>query len=1336
MVVSSAVSEPIVPAPKAAVQMHGAAIALAALARLQPGSVLAERFEVVALADWGGMGAVYRATDRQSGQDVALKVILEGGTDERFARESKLLAELQHPRIVRYVAHGRTESGLPYLVMEWLEGKSLRHVLGARRLGIRESVTMVRGVSEALSLAHDRGVVHRDINPRNIFLPGERVDAPKVLDFGIARPSHATWALTLPGSQLGTPGYMAPEQARGEAEIDGRVDVFALGCVLFECLAGRPAFVGDNMMALLSKVLLEEPPRLGTLRPVPPLLEDLVARMLAKHAVRRPADGAAMLIELDRVATELAGVVDDESPEPPDSAPPTSLGNLEQRLVCVVMAGPSPDRALVSEAATLASEGGPEMVTRSRLLRFGAKTEWLADGSVVATLTSDGDATDHATQAARFALALRDAVKTGPIALATGRGVVTGGTPVGEVLERAAHLLSETTAASRELQTSQDAPPIRIDHVTAGLLDLRFDVTDDPIGRELRGTRDGGDTARTVLGRSTTCVGRDRDLATLEATFSECAEESVARAVLVTGPAGMGKSRLRRELLRRLRRRGESMEVFFGRADPMSAGAPFAMIAMAVRGAAGVGEGEPLAVRRQKISVRVGRRVADADRSRVSEFLGELVGAPFPDDQSIQLQAARRDPTLRGDQMRRAWEDWIRAECQKGPVLLILEDLHWGDIPTVKVIDATLRNLHDQPLMVLALARPDVHELFPNVWQQRGVTELRLAPLTRKAGEKLVREVLGDDVAEAVIGRIVERAAGNPFCIEELIRAEADGRGDDVPATVLAIAQARLERLSQGGRRVLRAAAVFGEASWRGGLVALLGGDGSARDVDEWLRYLIDREILASRGLRKFPGEDEYAFQHPTMREAAYAMLTPDDRVLGHKLAAAWLEAAGEADALTLAQHYELGAAGDGAVRWYRRAAEQALEGGDLEAVLQRAARAIAQGARGEALGHVRLLEAEAHKWRGENERAEAAAREALALLPQATAPWCAAVGEVAAACGKLGRRELLLDIATVLLELTAAGDRDPRIIATARTATQLVLTGRSDVALQLLALIQSLSAGGVHDHPGVAAWVLEAKAVSAAGGEDPSARLKYAEAAADCFEQAGDMRNACLQRASVGHAYNELGAYPRALRALRDALVISERMGLDNVVGIIQAQLGRAITRTSSHLEGRDMMSKAIATLAAQKNTRLEGVARSWLANIDLERGELESAEREALLGEELLSKAPALRCRAIASIAGVRLAQGRIDEAIVLAREGTAVADSVGKAAIGDTHLRVVLAEALHRKGDHDGARTSIESARARLVQRSEKIADAGLRRSFLGRPENARTLELADTWLDPTA
>src|SRR5262249_11145929 len=154
------------------------------------------------------------------------------------------------PGIVRYISHGSTGAGVRYLVMEWLEGIDLSAYLSAHgALPIGDAVAVVRRVAEALSAAHQRGVVHRHIKPSNIFLASSTTESVRILDFGIARVANQA-ASTKTGIVVGTPGYMAPEQARGERELDARADVFSLGCVLFECLTGRAAFIGEHIMAL------------------------------------------------------------------------------------------------------------------------------------------------------------------------------------------------------------------------------------------------------------------------------------------------------------------------------------------------------------------------------------------------------------------------------------------------------------------------------------------------------------------------------------------------------------------------------------------------------------------------------------------------------------------------------------------------------------------------------------------------------------------------------------------------------------------------------------------------------------------------------------------------------------------------------------------------------------------------------------------------------------------------------------------------------------------------------------------------------------------------------
>jgi tetratricopeptide (TPR) repeat protein len=603
------------------------------------------------------------------------------------------------------------------------------------------------------------------------------------------------------------------------------------------------------------------------------------------------------------------------------------------------------------------------------------------------------------------------------------------------------------------------------------------------------------------------------------------------------------------------------------------------------------------------------------------------------------------------------------------------------------------------------------------------MVELRLSELTAKASERLVREVLGDGVSEDAVRHIVAMAEGNPFCLEELIRAEADGKRDATPGSVLAVVTARIERVDAAARRVLRAGSVFGQQFWRGAVVSLLGATPKASDVGPWLDYLAEREIITRRGRGKFPGEEEYAFRHGLVREAAYAMLVGEDRVLGHRLAGAWLEEAGERDALTLAEHFDRGHAPDRAAVWYQRAAEQALEGNDLEAALKRSERAIALGAEGEPLAALWQIRAEALKWRGANGDAREAARKAMAAAKAGSDAWCAAAGEVAAASGKLGDRATLVEIAESLLALPGSSPSGPRTVAIARTATQLSLMGQGDVVDKLLS---RLATGHAAADPAVAGWVLEARAVSAGSSGDPGGRVRLADAAAESFEAAGDLRNACLQRVSVGYAYNEIGSYDEAERALRGALVVAERMGLDNAVGTARAQLGRTLGRKGALGPAREELQKAIEALRAQKNARLAAVATRYLAWVLAAEGDLEGAEREARVAVEALGGATAMVGDALGMLSSIQRARGATADALATAERALASLEAAGKTAIGEGGIRLAYVDALEASGHHDKARAALAVAKERVLARAKTLTDPELRAAFLeGVAEHAKTL-----------
>ena len=257
----------------------------------------------------GGMGAVYRAEHVVLGRAVAMKVLLPELSRspealDRFFGEARTLAGLHHPGIVAVQDFGHLPDGRAYLVMEILEGEPLsERLLRVTRLPEGQAIALCRQAAGAVSAAHARGIVHRDLKPDNLFLVqdpdvpgGERV---KVLDFGIAKLGGGTGGVkTREGVIIGTPRYMAPEQCRAQP-VDHRADLYALGCVLFEMLAGRPPFVADDAVAVLTAHVLDAPPTLAAVGvTVSASCEALVRDLLAKSPDDRPASMEAVLERL------------------------------------------------------------------------------------------------------------------------------------------------------------------------------------------------------------------------------------------------------------------------------------------------------------------------------------------------------------------------------------------------------------------------------------------------------------------------------------------------------------------------------------------------------------------------------------------------------------------------------------------------------------------------------------------------------------------------------------------------------------------------------------------------------------------------------------------------------------------------------------------------------------------------------------------------------------------------------------------------------------------------------------------------------------------------------
>ncbi|MBN8613793.1 MAG: protein kinase, partial [Deltaproteobacteria bacterium] len=931
---------------------------------LAPGTLVGGRFRVERLAGAGGMGEVHRAIDLESARPVAIKITRQTVDEEaRFLRETRLLETLSDPAIVGYLGHGRLEDGRPYLAMEWLEGESLSDRLERGTLAPHEVTHVVRAVARALGVAHRRGIVHRDIKPSNVFLVGQAVGQGaidgadvRLIDFGIAR-HHALRGATVTKTDaaIGTPHYMAPEQVRGSKSVGPAADVFALGCLLYECLVGRSPFVSETMLAALAAVLLEEPEPPRKLVPaISPELERLVLRMLSKDASQRPPDGDAVVRELDA----LGGGARDQSVAL-GALTFAGLSHREQRLVLVLVALPSEERR-ATDATQRADE--PDRTTvelRGIVERSDGRVELSAEGALVASFSDEGATRDRVARARRCARRLLDADATVRIGIVAGR-TVAGRVPVGEAVERA-------------IAIARGAG-----HGAGGGIGLDDDVA--AFAEESEETRVTGGAPRPKL------FGRDREVGAIVSSIDEALGEPIARAIVVEGDTGIGRTAVLEAVLSRVGREMDgATRVLDVRLDAGDHDAPLSVIVRLVRSAAHIEDGESIDVRRDKLASHVETlEIAEDRRAALLRDLGDLARVPIADAESVDPtqrdHVMRGDAFLRGDRERRAFHDWIAAVAVE-PVLIAIDDAQHADPSSIELLAQALAALVARPLVALGMVRTapdDTRASLSKVLEGSGdahVETQRLAPLLPRAAKSLVEQALpGADAADARAA-IVSAGEGNPFFLRELCAAHL--RGAAAPTSILAAIEERILRVSEEARRVLRAISLLREPSAPEAIAALVPGlslpDVGAR-LDELARSELVEHDVRARVL--------YRPKSALVADAAYAMIPDDDRRVAHRLAGLGLRDAG-AEPSRVGHHLERGGEPILAATSFRDAAERAIEAHDLVVARSHASRGLAlvssavDDTRALA-GDLFLRRAEASRWKGEY---AAALEDALAAL-------------------------------------------------------------------------------------------------------------------------------------------------------------------------------------------------------------------------------------------------------------------------------------------------------------------------------------------------------------------
>jgi class 3 adenylate cyclase/tetratricopeptide (TPR) repeat protein len=460
--------------------------------------------------------------------------------------------------------------------------------------------------------------------------------------------------------------------------------------------------------------------------------------------------------------------------------------------------------------------------------------------------------------------------------------------------------------------------------------------------------------ARGLPGFHAPMVGRDRELDLLQSVYERASNERRPHLVTIYGEAGVGKSRLTREFLAWSSSREPEPATLAGRCLPYGDGITYWPLAEILKTHASILDSDPTDLAIEKVR-KAGRDLFTLDLSpdpaRATAALAYTIGLQDPD-----ISFADLDPKDVRAEVHAAWRSFFTALGERGPVIVVVEDIHWADAALLDLLEE-LTDRVAGPLLFLCPSRPDLTATRPG-WGggRRNTSSVALEPLTAEESDELIRALLAvDDLPRSVHDRILERAEGNPFFLEEIVRRLVDGglieHVDDrwrategieeveIPDTVQGVLAARIDLLDATDKGIAQAAAVVGRVFWPGPVANLTGAEPD--DLDAALRRLEDRELVLSRPGSSLAGQPEYIFKHVLTRDVAYESLPRRDRPQAHALVAAWLEATAGDRAVefaeVLAYHYgtaaglerDAGTSPDptlrrSALEWLQRASEDA----------------------------------------------------------------------------------------------------------------------------------------------------------------------------------------------------------------------------------------------------------------------------------------------------------------------------------------------------------------------------------------------------------------------------
>lgn len=726
--------------------------------------------------------------------------------------------------------------------------------------------------------------------------------------------------------------------------------------------------------------------------------------------------------------------------------------------------------------------------------------------------------------------------------------------------------------------------------------------------------------SRGVEGIETQMVGRDHEFARLQGAYSALHKEATVQALTIVGEAGLGKSRLLYEFLSWVALQPHPLTIFKGRAAPQMRHLPFALLRDLFAFHFDLQESDEPPVARRKVEEGIAFLLGDhSEEGRMrAQFIGHLLGFDFA--ASPHLRGVVEQPQQVRERALRYLTQLFGTVARQGPVLVILEDLHWADDATLDTFQALLTQRDSASILLVALTRPTLFEHHPS-WGEGQLHHSRLAlqPLSPRASQRLLEDILRHlEALPAELSKlVVEGAEGNPFYIEELVkmlieagvivqgaeswRVEAEQLGrTQVPATLVGVLQARLDSLPASERELLQRAAVIGRTFWDGAATALCEAPPRVEQEAAYLAALRQRELVFRRESSAFKGATEYLFKHALLRDVAYESTLKRLRRAYHKRAAQWLAGWGESRTYSLggliAEHYVQAGEIAAAAPWYLRAAQQAQGTHDTKEAVRYYEQALACGTPVERL-------------------------EALFGL------------------GECSENASTWDVAENHYQ-------QARVLAEAES--------------------NDLYLARAYHRLGSLRWV-QGKAHEA---------LSYLEQAQRGYRQAGDAPRLIQVLIDFGRTYQRLGEYQLAQDTLRRSLTLAREQQSWQEVGDALYYLGSLMLNSGNYAEARALYEESLSLLRANGTQRhLVGTLNN-LALLHLSMGEYDAARH--LLEENLSLRKKQASQRgitfALGNLGSVAYLQERYGEARAFLGEGLAQAREMGDKEVMGSFLNLL--------------------------------------------------------------